>query len=189
MKTQQLMALTASLLLLNPGTSMASSHREAPITALDHKADITDVFAFRSYDAGTPRVTLVMCVDPFLEPGNGPNWFPFDPEILYEIKVDNNNDAIADVTFQFRFDTEQRLPGVFQVMVGADGGISTPANSPSPVPANTPLIPPKNHQLCVTGTRPTPELFGKHGEERRQYRHQHREPHVCSARQRRSADH
>ncbi len=30
----------------------ASSHREAPITALDHKADITDFYAFGSYDAG-----------------------------------------------------------------------------------------------------------------------------------------
>ena len=27
----------------------ASNHREAPITALDHKADITDLWAFVSY--------------------------------------------------------------------------------------------------------------------------------------------
>ncbi|MEO8937473.1 MAG: DUF4331 family protein [Burkholderiaceae bacterium] len=62
----------------------ASSHREAPIVALDQKADITDVYAFRSFDAGVAKVTLIMCVDPFLEPGNGPKWFPFDPDILYE---------------------------------------------------------------------------------------------------------
>src|SRR5687767_349936 len=89
----------------------SSNHREAPITALDHKADITDLYAFVSYGpAGTssPRkVTLIMSVDPFLDPANGPNWFPFDPEILYEIKVDNNHDAVEDVTFQFRFNTEQ----------------------------------------------------------------------------------
>ena len=30
----------------------ASNHREAPITALDHKADITDLYAFLSYGAG-----------------------------------------------------------------------------------------------------------------------------------------
>ena len=37
----------------------AANHREAPITALDQKADITDVYAFRSYDGGTtPKVTL-----------------------------------------------------------------------------------------------------------------------------------
>jgi len=132
----------ALLLLVPPGFS--ASHREAPITALDHKADITDVYAFRSYDGGSvPRVTLIMCVDPLLEPSNGPNYFPFDPEILYEIKIDNNNDAIEDVVFQFRYLTEQRLPGVPQAYAGAGAGISTPFNSPPPVAPNTPLIPPQ----------------------------------------------
>ena len=93
-----------------------SSHREAPITALDPKADITDLYAFVSYGTSqvpnTPpsKVTLILCVDPFLEPANGPNWFPLDPEILYEINVDNDQDAEPDITFQFRFSTEQRLP-------------------------------------------------------------------------------
>src|SRR5947208_16175969 len=95
--------------------ALAANHREAPITALDHKADITDVYAFRSYEPGhTNFVTLIMSVDPFLEPANGPNWFPFDPDILYEIKIDNNNDAVEDIVFQFRFVTEQRLPNLFQ---------------------------------------------------------------------------
>ncbi len=123
---------------------LASSHREAPIVALDQKADITDVYAFRSYDnaSATPRVTFIMNVDPFLEPGNGPNWFPFDPDILYEIKIDNNYDAVEDVVLQVRFTTETRLPGVFQAYVGAGTGINTPANSPPPVAPGTPLVPP-----------------------------------------------
>ena len=109
-----------------------ASHREAPIVALDHKADITDVYAFRSYGgtgAGT-HVTLIMGVDPLFEPANGPNWFPFDPDILYELKVDNDNDAVEDVVFQFRFATEQRLPNLFQVYAGVPGGAVAPANSP-----------------------------------------------------------
>lgn len=53
----------AILMAVPPG--FAASHREAPITAVDHKADITDLYAFRSYDGGgTPRVTLILCVDP-----------------------------------------------------------------------------------------------------------------------------
>jgi hypothetical protein len=108
---------------------------------LDHKADITDFFAFVSYDDPT-KVTLILDVDPLLEPSNGPNYFPFDPEILYEIKVDNNHDAREDVTFQFRFNTEIRAPGVFTGFVGADKGIPAPANSPPPVAPGTPLIPP-----------------------------------------------
>jgi uncharacterized protein DUF4331 len=136
--------LAAALLLGLAGPAQAANHREAPITALDHKADITDVFAFRSYDGDpTPRVTLIMAVDPLLEPANGPNWFPFDPDILYELKVDNNNDAVEDVVFQFRFKTEQRLPGLFQVYAGAGSGIAAPANSPAPVAPGTPLVPPQ----------------------------------------------
>jgi hypothetical protein len=120
----------------------AANHREAPITALDHKADITDFFAFRSYEPGrSDNVTFILSVDPLLEPGNGPNYFPFDPEILYEIKIDNNRDAIEDVVFQFRFVTEQRLPGLFQVYAGIAGGKLAPSNSPPPVPAGTPIIP------------------------------------------------
>lgn len=123
----------------------AANHREAPITALDHKADITDVYAFRSYGGqdATPKVTLIMGVDPLLDPANGPNWFPFDDEIVYELKVDNDHDAVEDLGFEFRFTTEQRLPTLFQVYAGAGSGISTPANSPAPVPPGTALVPPR----------------------------------------------
>lgn len=147
---RKLTAVTAALLLCSAGRIFAANHREAPITALDHKADITDVYAFRSYD-GVPRVTMIMCVDPFLEPANGPNWFPFDPEVLYEIKVDNNNDAVADVTFQFRFVTNQRLPNLFQVYAGAGAGINSPANSPAPVPPGSPIIPPQINSFSSAG--------------------------------------
>ena len=138
---QTIAPFLAFMLLVPPG--FGANHREAPITALDHKADITDVFAFRSYDAGgVPRVSLIMCVDPLLEPGNGPNWFPFDPEILYEIKVDNNNDAVEDITLQIRFSTEQRLPAVAQAYVGSGAGISAPGNAPAPVNSGF-VIPPQ----------------------------------------------
>ena len=136
---------TLCLVLFAATVAQASSHREAPIVALDQKSDITDVYAFRSfYDSfATSRVTLILNVDPFLEPGNGPNWFPFDPDILYEMKVDNNNDAVEDVVFQFRFTTEQRLPDLFQVYVGAGAGVVAPFNSPPPVGAGTLIVPPR----------------------------------------------
>ncbi len=121
-----------------------ANHREAPITALDHKADITDVYAFRSYEPGaSDKVTMILCVDPFLDPANGPNWFPFDPDILYEIKIDNNNDAVEDIVFQIRFTTEQRLPQLFQVYAGVPGGAVAPSNSPAPVPPGSLIVPPR----------------------------------------------
>jgi len=132
--------------------AFASSHREAPIVALDQKADITDVYAFRSSGPGTPKVTLIMCVDPFLEPANGPTYFPFDPDLLYEIKIDNNQDATEDVVLQVRFTTEQRLPNVFTVYAGAGAGTVAPANSPAPVPPGTPILPPRITALDGPGS-------------------------------------
>src|SRR5262249_26088682 len=58
------------------------------------------------------------------------------------IKVDNDNDATEDVSFEFRFFTEQRLPGVPVGFAGAGGGVVAPDNSPAPVPPGTPIIPP-----------------------------------------------
>ncbi len=135
------LALLLAALVALPQGVFASSHREAPITALDHKADITDLYAFISYGANqalnTPpsKVTLILCVDPFLEPANGPTWFPFDPDILYEIHVDNDHDALADVTFQFRFQTQYQLPGVYTALAGiGDTGANAPGTSTLVVP-------------------------------------------------------
>ena len=115
--------LAALAMLLTPSPQLfASSHREAPITALDQKADITDWYAFISPEH-RDRVVMILNVDPFLEPANGPNYFPFDPNVLYEMKIDNDHDGKEDITFQFRFKTEIRLPGVFTGIVGNLAGI------------------------------------------------------------------
>jgi hypothetical protein len=119
---RSLAAFALALFLLAPAGVFASSHREAPITALDHAADVTDWYAFVSYDH-PDRVTMILNVDPLLEPANGPNYFPFDPNVLYEMEVDNNHDGIPDIVFQFRFTTEIRLPGVFTGFVGGIAGI------------------------------------------------------------------
>ena len=85
MKARTLIVVfAAALLLLVPSGMFGASHREAPITALDRTADITDWYSFVSYDH-PDRVTMILNVDPFLEPSNGPNYFPFDPNVLYEM--------------------------------------------------------------------------------------------------------
>jgi len=122
--------------LLGPRGMLASSHREAPITALDPSADITDLWAFRSYDSSgndtnAPSVTMIMAVNPFEEPANGPNWFPFDPQILYQIHIDNDNDGRDDVVLQFRFSTQYQLPTVPNGLAGFSGpGSSTAPGVP-----------------------------------------------------------
>ena len=138
--------LLASLLFIIGGTphwniARAASHREAPITALDTKADITDWYAFVSYEDGREdTVTLILGVDPLLEPSNGPNYFPFDPELTYKINIDNNRNAVDDLIFHFRFTTEIRLDGVFTGFVGSGDGIPAPSNAP--LPPLSPVIPP-----------------------------------------------
>jgi hypothetical protein len=116
------LAAFLSAFLAAPAPSFAASHREAPLTALDHPADITDFYAFVSYD-DPGKVTFLLDVDPLLEPSNGPNYFPFDPDVLYTIRIDNNYDAMEDVSFEFRFQTEVRAPGLFTGFAGAGSGI------------------------------------------------------------------
>ena len=113
----------AMLLAAPGGPAQAANHREAPITALDRASDITDWYTFVSYDKPN-KVTLILAVDPLLEPSNGPNYFPFDPNVLYTFHVDNDQDGVAnDVRFEVRFQTEIRLPDVFTTAVGGIAGI------------------------------------------------------------------
>ena len=108
--------LTFSLLFLslialvalspNPDTSLASSHREAPLIVADPLADNTDTYAFRSTESGRSGfVTLIANWIPFQEPSGGPHFYKFDDTVLYEIYVDNTGDGVEDVTYQFRFKT------------------------------------------------------------------------------------
>jgi Domain of unknown function (DUF4331) len=119
---KSLVALALSLFMLGPSSLFASSHREAPITALDRSADVTDWYAFVSYD-NPNNVTMILNVDPLLEPANGPNYFPFDPNVVYQMLVDNNQDGIPDVIFQFRFSTQIRDPRLFTGFVGDLAGV------------------------------------------------------------------
>ncbi len=99
-----------AVLLNISGAGYAASHREAPLIALDPTADITDVYAFRSWN-DPANVVFVMNVIPAQEPSSGPNYFNFDDEVLYQIHLDTDQNGIADdIVYQFRFDTEIRDP-------------------------------------------------------------------------------
>lgn len=101
-------ALLAACALAWYGAANAASHREAPLIAQDPAADITDVYAFVNYD-DPEKVTFIMNVIPAQEPSSGPNYFFFDPNVLYRIHVDLNRDGVADdVIFEVRFKTELR---------------------------------------------------------------------------------
>src|SRR6185369_5037811 len=90
----------------------ASSHREAPLIALDPAADNTDLYAFVSPDRPN-SVTLLANFIPLEEPAGGPNFAKFDDNVLYQIRFDNNGDAKLDLALQFRFHTVVGNPNTF----------------------------------------------------------------------------
>ncbi|HSB71051.1 MAG TPA: DUF4331 domain-containing protein [Candidatus Methylomirabilis sp.] len=106
----QVMATLLAVLSVNAGTPVAwaASHREAPLIALDPPADITDVYAFRSWeDPG--KAVFILNVIPGQEPSSGPNYFNFDDDVLYAINIDTNGDGKAeDIVYEVRFTTEIR---------------------------------------------------------------------------------
>src|SRR3977135_2726411 len=90
----------------------ASSHREAPSISKDPSADNTDVYAFVSPDK-PDTVTLVANYIPAEEPSGGPNFYEWDPSVLYEIHVHNGNGKDDEITYQFRFKTKVVNPDTF----------------------------------------------------------------------------
>lgn len=87
LSTAAVLALLGSIAMVPFSTPLqASSHREAPSTSVDPMADGTDVYAF--VDPIDPtKVNLITNFIPFQLPQGGPNFFRFDDNILYEIKL------------------------------------------------------------------------------------------------------
>ena len=104
MRTKSITAIAAMLCATG---AFASSHREAPLITETPKVDATDFYMFRSYEAGRADfVTIIANYQPLQHPYGGPQYYFMDPDALYEIHVDNNGDAVEDLTFQFRFNND-----------------------------------------------------------------------------------
>lgn len=122
-----LLAVAMASALCGVQPAVAASHREAPLMAQDPTADLTDVYAFVSYDQENlnrepqdRKVTLIMNVIPGQHPSDGPNYFNFADDVVYTLHVDNDQDGVAnDVEYEFRFATENRP-------VGGKGGLTSP---------------------------------------------------------------
>jgi len=91
--------LFAPAVLLSSGH--ASDHADTPDIYSNPGTDITDVYMFPS-PSNSNNVVLSMNVHPLIGPGQGGN-VSFDPNVLYQMKVDNNGDNVEDLVLQFRF--------------------------------------------------------------------------------------
>jgi hypothetical protein len=103
----------------------ASSHREAPLISNDPLADNTDVYAFVSPD-NPDLVTLIASYVPFEDPAGGPNFYRFGDNVLYEIKIDNNGDAVEDISYQLRFTSQVFNPNTFLYNTGPIRSLDDP---------------------------------------------------------------
>ena len=126
-------ALVSALCIAVASPAMASSHREAPFITQQPKVDGTDFYAFASYEAGREDyITLLANYIPLQDAYGGPNYFSMDPNALYEIHIDNDGDAVEDVTFQWVFDNS--LPGGDGIALDIDGtSVTIPLELAGPI--------------------------------------------------------
>src|SRR6476619_5668747 len=102
-----------------------SSHREAPGISQDPVADNADVYAFVSPDDPT-TVTILSNFVPLQGPAGGPNFFEFGDDVLYSIFIDNDGDALPDITYQFRFRTTLQNEDTFLYNTGPITSLTDP---------------------------------------------------------------
>jgi hypothetical protein len=82
-----------------------SSHREAPEISTDPVADNTDTYAFVSPD-NPKTVTIITNYLPAEVPAGGPTFFEFGDDVVYSIYVDNDRDGLAEIEYQFTFESK-----------------------------------------------------------------------------------
>lgn len=93
-------AIVAACATGGVGIALASDHQDTPDVELNPSMDMTDLYVFPSPVAG--RVVLVMNSWGVLTPAETPTTY-FDPNILYQFKIDNNHDGIEDKVIQVSF--------------------------------------------------------------------------------------
>jgi len=81
-----------------------SSHREAPGVSKDPVVDNTDTYAFISPD-NPETVTIITNYLPAEVPAGGPTFYEFGDDVLYKIHIDNDGDGLADIVYEFSFET------------------------------------------------------------------------------------
>lgn len=85
------------------GLAVGSDHQDTPDVELNPKMDMTDVYVFPGATPG--RIVLVMNSRAFLTPAQAadPVQASFDPDLLYQFKIDNDNDYLEDRVIQVTF--------------------------------------------------------------------------------------
>lgn len=127
MSKKNLIISLAVATILGSSPAFSASHREAPFITSMPKVDSTDFYMFRSYEPGRENyVTLIANYQPLQDPQAGPNYFSMDENAVYEIHIDNNGDAIEDITFQFDFNNALANNGEGQTLTIGSETVAVP---------------------------------------------------------------
>ncbi|MEP6728985.1 MAG: DUF4331 family protein [bacterium] len=85
---------------LGTRAARASDHQDNPLVELNPAMDMSDFYAFPG--ASADRIVLAMNTHPLITPAQTPGT-SFDPNILYQFKIDNTGDAKEDKVIQVTF--------------------------------------------------------------------------------------
>jgi len=82
-------------------TARGSDHADTPDNAKNPGQDLSDVYVFPS-PSDSSKVVLVMNASPLITPAEIASR-RFDPNVLYQFKIDNTGDNVEDLVIQARF--------------------------------------------------------------------------------------
>ena len=143
----------------------ASDHKDSMLLAGDPAADIADIYTFRS-PTSPANVVLAMTVSGFIPPSEASTTY-FDPNVLYQWKIDNNGDAVEDLVVQafvtgsgghqvmhFRGPAAPSAIGsTSRIIDGPETATVAVSNTPTPVVAS------RNGMTVFAGVRDDPFFF------------------------------
>ncbi len=146
--------LLAGSVAMTGSLALASSHREAPAIAGMPRVDATDFYMFRSYEPGREDyVTLIANYQPLQAPYGGPNYFVLDNDAIYEVHIDNDGDAVEDLTFQFNFSSALNGPNGIELDIGGQM-VAIPLRQAGQIPPESNINETESYSLTmISGDR------------------------------------
>lgn len=103
----------------------ASSHREAPLISKDQYVDNTDTYVFISPE-NDENIVLAASWIPFEGAEGGPNYYEWDDNARYELYIDNDGDATADITYTLESEVIVGNPLTFLYNTGPIDSLNDP---------------------------------------------------------------
>ena len=149
-----LSAVVAALLV---GTVAAPTGAQGPDGLVhDRSAQVDDLYAFVSPERPDTATIITTWGGP-QEPGDWATDAWFDPDVAYWIKVDNNGDGAADLTWTFRFLTQLDTPeSILSTGFGSVPGVAATVRQSVNVTRNGETLMSVNVPPANIGPRTTP---------------------------------